>query len=108
MGIMEFLDDHPKLCISGLASLVGVVLIGSCLYNFNPYSRRTLNPAGKQMEYPLPDNFKRMISVSSGGSEGDVLVTYESSDGKIISKEYNRGGLWETTINWNQPEFKSE
>jgi hypothetical protein len=90
----------------GSLLLVGAVLVGSCLYNYNPLSRRTLNPSGKTMSYDLPADFKRMISVSSGGSEGDCFVTYENESGKIISKEYNRAGLWETQIEWKTPQGK--
>ena len=102
--------DYDKVGCSitgGLIGLLGLILIGSCVYNFNPMSRRTMNPSGKRMEYRLPDDFKRMISVSSGGSEGDALITYESKDNKIISKEYNRMGLYETTIDWTKPQVES-
>lgn len=108
MGILDFMDDHPGWASAGLIGLVGASLIGGCTYNSNPQSSRTLNPAGKQMKYQLPQDFKRMISVSSAGSEGDALITYESTEGEIISKKYNRMGLFETTttIDWKQPNKK--
>lgn len=62
------------------------------------------------IENKLPDDFSRMINVSSGGSEGDLMITYETIDGKLITKEYNRAGLWETEVEWIKPvkEIKSE
>jgi hypothetical protein len=83
---------------------LAVFLGGTLLYNFGPHSRRTLNPKGKNLEYRLPPDFQKMISVSSGGSEGDVMITYETIEGNIVTKEYNRGNLFETTIHWNPPQ----
>jgi hypothetical protein len=111
MGLMDFIEEKMPGGLSGCFTagtslIIGSILIGGCIYNYNPWSRRTMNPSGKQMQYQLPEDFKKMISVSSGGSEGDALITYESTDGKIISKEYNRMGLFETTIDWNEPNKK--
>lgn len=72
-------------------------------YNYGPKSRRTLDPKGKTLEYRLPDDFNKIINVSSGGSEGDVMLTYETLNGRLVTKEYNRQRLFETTINWTRP-----
>jgi len=100
MKIVDHIADNIAWYVGGLWA---VLILGGLVYNFNPLSRRTLNPAGKVMEYTLPNDFHRMINVSSGGSEGDVMVTYETIDGKLFTKEYNRAGLWETDIKWVRP-----
>lgn len=91
-------------------TLVAMVLIGGgvLFYNYGCQSRRTLNPGGKTLEYELPADFKKMINVSSGGSEGDLMVTYENTNGDIITTEYNRKRLFETTTIWTRPSSDQE
>jgi hypothetical protein len=97
MSIGDHLFKHvEKYIIGGIVAIVA----GALYYNYGPHSRRTLNPAGTTIEYKLPQDFRRMINVSSGGSEGDMMLTYETLDGKLMTKEYNRLGLWQTDIKW--------
>jgi len=99
----NFLDHFGRHVGKYVVGTLASIIAGSLIYNFNPLSRRTLNPAGKTMEYILPDDFSSMINVSSAGSEGDLMITYENRNGEIMTREYNRGGLWETTIEWKLP-----
>jgi len=100
MSIGEHIaDNFGKYAIGTTIAILAAVGI----WEFGPGSRRTLNPTGTTLEYKLPDNFQRMINVSSGGSEADVMMTYETIDGKIITKEYNRMGAFETDIKWVKP-----
>ncbi len=102
-GLLGRIKNYSAGC------LVGVVLIGTAAgwwYEFGSDSRRTLDPRGKRMEYVLPDDFGRMINVSSGGSEGDVMLTYETKAGRFVTMEYNRKRLWETVIDWIPGEEK--
>jgi len=93
------MDRGSKIYVGAIATL----LVGACAWEFNPWSRRTINPAGKTMQYKLPGHFEKMVNVSSGGSEGDVMMTYESVDGELKTKEYNRMGAFETDIEWVRP-----
>jgi len=94
----NFIDKHLDFIVAGLIGSVGAVLLSFCIYNdYNPqHSIRLLNPT-KKIEYRFPDDCKKMISISPVSSEGDAMITYESTDGRIISKGYNRFGL-ETTV----------
>ena len=82
------------------------ILISIGYYQSRPNSRKTLNPEGKNLEYKLPVDFKRMINVGSGRPQGDVMITYETTNGNIVTKEYNRGGLFETAIKWTEQSEK--
>ena len=106
MKLISNIKEYAPLCIIG--AIVAGTISGSLYYNFGPDSRRTLNPKGAVMEYTFPTDYKRIINASSGVSEGDMILTYENLEGKIISKEYDRLGLFETTVKWKEPEEKAE
>lgn len=91
-----------------MGAVLGSIISRSLYYNFGPNSRRTLNPKGAIMEYTLPADYKRIINASSGGSEGDMILTYENLEGKIISKEYNKLGLFETTVKWKEQKREAD
>jgi hypothetical protein len=103
--IRDHFERHAiKYIIAGFLAFSGGVIF----YEYGPSSRRTFNPAGRTLEYRLPDDFKRMINVSSGGSAGDVMITYETLEGKLVTKEYNKMRMFETDIRWIKPETQEE
>ena len=99
--IADSMDDHPKVWTFGAILTAGGIVFGGLYYDFGGETRRTMNPNGKTLEYKLPEDFNKMISVSSGGSEGDMMITYEDKKGNLLTKEYNRQRLFETTIKWS-------
>ncbi len=106
MELRDHLEEFKPYYIIG--AVITAIIGGVLYYEFGPHSRRTLNPAGKVLEYEFPVDYKRIINVSSGGTEGDIMLTYENLEGKIITKEYNRMGLFETTIKWKEQENNLE
>ncbi len=106
---MVYVEKTKSYAFQLIGSIIGAFAIGGVLfYNFGPNSRKTFHPKGTVMEYTFPADYKRIINASSGGSEGDMILTYENLEGKIISKEYNRLGLFETTVKWKEPEREAE
>lgn len=87
---------------------VVIFAIGYGIYwwNWGPTSRHSLNPMGKTINLDLPADFKTMINASSGGNEAEMLLTYETTSGEIKTHEYNKGGMFETTIVWRKPGTK--
>ena len=102
MGIGD-IADHLSIHAERYVIAALLVGVGSCgFYMYGPHSRRTLNPIGKTIECNLPPDFDKMVNVSSGGSIGDVMITYETIEGKLVTQEVNRSGLWETRIEWSK------
>ena len=71
-------------------------------------SRRPLNPAGKTIEYKLPPDFEKMLNISPRDTFEHEIITYETKDGRIVSKEYNPYESNETIINWNKENYLVE
>lgn len=102
MGIKRHIKENWPIYIG-----IGIPLVllgGQILYNFGPKSRRTFNPKGMKLEQMLPEDFEKMVNVSSGGSEGDLMLTYQTTNGNYVTREYNRCGLWETEVKWTVPQ----
>lgn len=79
-----------------------LLLYGLYWWHYGPDSRHSWNPSGKTIEFVLPKDCKKVINASSGGNDGEMLLTYETSDGGVATQEYNKGHLFETRIIWKQ------
>jgi len=102
--IGEYIYENP---MKSTLTLTAAIIVGGVLYKTQT-GRGTINPNGATIERQLPNDYNRMINVSAGGTEGDMMVTYENKNGLVITKEYNRGGLFETTVKWKMPEEKKK
>jgi len=86
-----------EMAFLGLAAIISA---GTLAYSCG--GRHTAKPQGNSIELELPKDYDHMINVSSGGTERDLMITYETIDGKVKTQEYNSYGLFETSITWKK------